>query len=89
VSVFARDTKFDPETLHAEPGEVGIVFKNDDLFWHTFTISDLDASVTVATAGRRRLVIHDVKPGTYRYVCAIPGHESAGMKGELIVSERL
>ncbi|HUR76881.1 MAG TPA: cupredoxin domain-containing protein [Acidimicrobiales bacterium] len=86
LSVTAADVKFEPERLRTHAGDIGIIVKNDDLFWHTLTISDLDANVTVATAGRRRLQLRDVAPGTYEFVCAIPGHESAGMTGELVVA---
>jgi plastocyanin len=85
LRVYARDTKFEPDDLVANAGDIGVVFKNDDLFWHTFTVSDLDANVTVATAGKRRLVMRDVPAGTYKVVCAIPGHESAGMTATLVV----
>jgi plastocyanin len=81
-----RDVKFEPSQLTAPAGDIGVVVKNDDLFWHTFTVSKLDANVTVATAGRKRLVMRDVAPGTYKFVCAIPGHEGAGMKGTLVVT---
>jgi uncharacterized cupredoxin-like copper-binding protein len=27
----------------------------------------------------------DLKPGTFSYVCTVPGHEEGGMKGELTV----
>lgn len=28
----------------------------------------------------------DIEPGTYRFICTVPGHEAAGMVGELTVS---
>lgn len=83
--VATTDVAFDPDRLVADAGDIGIVVKNEDLFWHTLTITDLDANVTVATGGRKRLQLRDVAPGTYGFVCAIPGHESAGMTGELVV----
>lgn len=85
LAVVTTDVAFEPRRLVADPGDIGIIVKNDDLFWHTLTIADLDANVTVATAGRKRLQLRDVAAGTYRFVCAIPGHESAGMTGQLVV----
>ncbi len=81
-----RDVKFEPDQLTAPAGDIAVVVKNDDLFWHTFTVNKLDANVTVATSGRKRLVMRGVAPGTYEFVCAIPGHESAGMTGTLVVT---
>ena len=86
ISVVTADVKFEPKNLTADAGDIGIIVKNDDLFWHTLTISDLDENVTVATSGRKRLQFRDVEPGTYEFVCAIPGHESAGMTGTLVVT---
>lgn len=85
LRVTATDVAFEPDDVEAAAGDIGIVVKNDDLFWHTLTISELDANVTVATGGRKRLQLRDVAPGTYAFVCAIPGHEQAGMTGTLLV----
>lgn len=84
-AVLTTDVRFEPERIEAATGDIGIVVKNDDLFWHTLTISDLDANVTVATGGTKRLQLRDVDAGTYEFVCAIPGHEAAGMTGRLVV----
>jgi plastocyanin len=86
VRVVTRDVKFVPKRLTAEAGEVGIYVKNDDLFWHTLTIDGLHVDKRIATAGRQRIQLRGVAPGTYRFVCAIPGHESAGMTGTLVVT---
>ena len=85
LRIVTRDVKFVPERQFANPGDVGIYVKNDDLFWHTLTIDDLDVDQRIATAGRHRIQLRDVEPGTYEFVCAIPGHESAGMTGTLVV----
>ncbi|MEY2471164.1 MAG: Copper binding protein plastocyanin/azurin family [Actinomycetota bacterium] len=85
LRISARNVKFSTTRLTAHAGDIGVVFTNKDLFWHTFTIGNFDVNLRVATSGRGRVVLKDVPAGTYSYVCAIPGHESAGMKGELVV----
>ena len=37
--------------------------------------------------GAELIVTFDAPPGTYQYICAIPGHPEAGMKGSLIVTD--
>ncbi len=64
---------------------VSIVADNEDLFWHTVTIDELDVDVRIPVQARRRVVI-DAPPGSYTYYCAIPGHESR-MKGTLVIVE--
>ena len=62
---------------------VSIVADNEDLFWHTVTIDELDVDVRIPVQARRRVVI-DAPPGRYTYYCAIPGHETR-MKGTLVI----
>lgn len=60
--------------------------RNGDLFWHTFTVPDLDVDVAVPTGATRSVRIEG-PPGTYRFVCAIPGHEQAGMEGTITIGD--
>ena len=85
LRISARNVKFSTTRLHSPRGDIGVVFTNKDLFWHTFTVGKFDVNLRVATSGRARVVLKDVPAGTYSFVCAIPGHEAAGMKGELVV----
>jgi len=85
VRVTGKNVRFSPERLRADTGNVTVVFKNKDLFWHTFTIDALNVDIRVPVKATRR-VTFDAPPGTYRFYCAIPGHDAAGMKGTLIVS---
>ncbi len=85
LRVTASDLSFGPNHLRAAAGDVGVIVRNDDLFWHTFTVKETNASVRIATGGRRRIALERLAPGTYHFVCAIPGHESAGMRGVLVV----
>jgi len=85
LRISARNVKFSTTRLRAHAGDVAVVFTNEDLFWHTFTVGKFDVNLRVATSGRGRVVMKNVPAGTYSFVCAIPGHETAGMKGELVV----
>jgi plastocyanin len=85
LRVNTSDLAFHPTRLQAHAGDVGVVVHNEDLFWHTFTVNQTNQSVSVPTGGTKRLVLEKLPPGTYDFVCAIPGHEGAGMKGVLVV----
>jgi plastocyanin len=81
--VVAQGVAFSPR--HATVREGGaLAVANRDLFWHTLTIPALGINVRIPT-GATRVVRIAGPPGTYRFVCAIPGHESAGMDGLLTV----
>ena len=84
VGMEMRDLKFSESSPQIAAGEVTVQLANRDLFWHTFTISELDVDVRVPVGGERS-VTFDAPAGTYKFVCAIPGHTQAGMKGTLTV----
>lgn len=67
-------------------GAITVEVANRDLFWHTFTVEDLGVDLRIPV-GAERIVAFDAPPGTYQYICAIPGHPEAGMKGSLIVTD--
>lgn len=84
VHLEMKAAEFARERIEVDTGQVSVVADNADLFWHTFTIDELDVDVRIPVQARRR-VTFDVAPGTYTYYCAVPGHESR-MKGKLVVS---
>lgn len=75
---------FLPDSLTARAGEVAVVLDNDDLFWHTLTIDELDVDLR-APVGARRRATFVAEPGTYDFYCAVPGHRRIGMEGILTV----
>lgn len=78
-----RDVRFTPSAVDAAAGSE-LRVRNRDLFWHTFTIKGEGINARVPT-GATRIVRIGLPPGTYEFVCAIPGHEQAGMTGTLTV----
>ena len=84
ATVVAENTKFSVTRVEVETGEVIIAVDNRDLFWHTFTVSELGVNLKVPVGGER-VVTFDAVPGSYEFVCAVPGHTQAGMKGTLVV----
>lgn len=84
LEIVTEDVRFRPGTLRADTGRNAVSVSNGDLFWHTFTVRELNLNVSVPVGGQRRAAF-DAPAGTYRFICAIPGHEQAGMKGTLVV----
>lgn len=84
LRVTTEDLKFSPSTLEARAGDNAVFAENEDLFWHTFTIPELDVDLKLSEGAHRRAEF-DARPGTYEFKCTIPGHEQAGMKGTLVV----
>lgn len=68
----------------SRPGKVTFKFKNNGTVQHDFSINGKKTrligprkTASVAVTFRRK--------GTYRYVCTVPGHAAAGMKGTFTV----
>ncbi len=52
------------------------------------TIESASKQIVGATPtfqGGTKLLSLDLKPGTYKFFCSVPGHRMAGMEGTLIV----
>ncbi|MDQ3537633.1 MAG: cupredoxin domain-containing protein [Actinomycetota bacterium] len=83
LELVTSNLSFSDEQLSADAGEVAVVVRNADLFWHTFTIDELDVDVRVPVTADRHATF-DAPPGTYDFYCRVPGHETV-MRGTLTV----
>jgi len=81
------DLAFDTTSLTSKPGKVTIDFDNPAALEHNVAI-DQDgkeiASSETITEGETS-VSADLAPGTYAFLCTVPGHAEAGMEGVLTV----
>ena len=84
IVISATNARFSATRLTASHGTVTVVFTNNDLFWHTFTVPALGVDIRAPVKGSRQLSFN-APPGTYEFFCAIPGHKQIGMKGTLII----
>jgi len=74
--------KFNSAT--AKAGKVTLVTKNDASVPHDIAIKGGPSGPVVQGGGTSKITA-DLKPGSYTFYCAVPGHEQAGMKGTLTV----
>jgi plastocyanin len=80
---------FDKSSLTAKAGKVTVAFTNKAPVAHNFTIESSSGTKLAATPtfnGAVKTVTATLKPGTYTFLCTVPGHAAAGMKGTLTVS---
>ncbi|MDP9336811.1 MAG: plastocyanin/azurin family copper-binding protein [Actinomycetota bacterium] len=85
VSVKAGEMyfKLSTKTL-AKPGKVTFVVTNAGHLVHDFTIGGKTTPL-LQPGKTARLVITFKKKGNYPYLCTVPGHAAAGMKGTFTV----
>jgi plastocyanin len=80
---------FDKTSLTAKAGKVAITFVNKAPEGHNFTIESSSGQKVGATPtfnGGSKTLSVTLKPGTYTYLCTVPGHAMGGMKGTLTVT---
>jgi uncharacterized cupredoxin-like copper-binding protein len=80
--------RFTQESLQANAGEVTLVMENPSSVPHNVALKGggVDEEGEIVGEGEESQVSATVEPGTYEFYCSVPGHEAAGMKGELTVS---
>ena len=94
AKVVATDLKFTPATIQAKVGQpLKVVFENKGVIEHDITFPTLKAKEpasalkSVAKPGQTTtLTVTPTAAGTYEYICTIPGHKEAGMKGTINVA---
>lgn len=78
---------FDKTSLTSKPGNVTIDFDNPSALEHNVAIEQngkvIAESETLAKG--ETSVSAELAPGTYTFLCTIPGHAEAGMEGTLVV----
>lgn len=78
---------FDTTTLTSKPGKVTIDFDNPSALEHDVAIEQNGKQIAISetiTKGSTS-VSADLAPGTYTFLCTVPGHAEAGMEGTLTV----
>jgi plastocyanin len=79
---------YNKTSLTASAGKVSIDFTNMSPLGHNMTIESSSGKVVGATptfqGGSKTLTV-DLKAGTYKFFCSVPGHRMAGMEGTLTV----
>lgn len=81
------DLAFDTTSLTSKPGKVTIDLDNPAALEHNVAIdqdgTEIATSDTISEG--KTSVSADLAPGTYTFLCTVPGHAEAGMEGTLVV----
>jgi uncharacterized cupredoxin-like copper-binding protein len=68
----------------ARPGKVTFVFKNVGHILHDFKINGKKTPL-ISPGKTTRLIVTFKKKAKYAYLCTVPGHAAAGMRGTFTV----
>ncbi len=87
IAVVGKEFSYDPAAVTLKAGQpFTIVLKNTGSIEHDITVDDAKFKLTVPGNNTGEKALKVEKPGTYQFYCSLPGHKSAGMKGELTVT---
>ncbi len=75
---------YQAKSATAKAGKVTLRTKNDASVPHNIAIKG-DGEGPVVQGGKVSEVSANLKAGKYEFYCSVPGHEQAGMKGDLTV----
>lgn len=65
--------------------DVTITLRNVGMLEHNFAVEGTDISSPIFSGGEEGEIVINLPPGTYTFICELPGHKEAGMVGTLIV----
>jgi uncharacterized cupredoxin-like copper-binding protein len=90
VPLGVKDFSLDPRDLTVNGSTVSLAVTNTGPTVHNVTIRDASGAIVMGTAnlreGESETISGPVPAGKYVMFCSLPGHESLGIKGELIVA---
>jgi Cu+-exporting ATPase len=87
VHVVASDSAFSPSEIAVPAGGLVVLsLTNEDEVFHDLMVDGL-ANVELPTRPGQTSSVRFLadRPGTYRFLCTVPGHADAGMTGTLVV----
>jgi plastocyanin len=87
VTVAATDFRFALDKAEVGAGMVTFVLRNDGSSPHDLKVSGngLDRKTAAIGRGETASLAVELRPGTYRVLCTVPGHELLGMKATITV----
>jgi len=84
IAIKGSAYKFTPKNITAPAGILEFQLTSTDI-QHSFRIKNVDGFQIEAAGGKTASGKVKLAPGKYTFYCDIPGHESAGMEGTLVV----
>ena len=89
TAIHVRDFTLEPRDVTISSATSAVAVTNDGPTVHNVTIRDASGGVVAATAdlktGQAETIVIRIPAGSYTLFCSLPGHESLGIKGTLLV----
>ena len=89
VSLTAYSMGFDPAVIMAEKGSPVVLNVTNKDITHAFDIEEFGVHYILKGGNTMMVMFTPNKTGEFEFHCSIPGHTEAGMKGRLIIVDKL
>lgn len=87
-TLVADDIMWSTHEIHAKVNqEVELTIRNDGILDHDFVIEELNIDMLISPGESKTVTFTIDHAGSIKYICNIPGHEEAGMVGEIIITD--
>jgi uncharacterized cupredoxin-like copper-binding protein len=84
ITVTGKEFSFGLSKKSAKAGKIVFKFTNKGKIPHDFKIAR--KKTPLIGPGKSATLTVNLKKGSYRYICTVPGHAAAGMKGTFKVT---
>jgi len=87
INVTLQEMSISLDQSQLKAGTVTFVVQNNGFITHDFAIhgNGVNEKTPVLNSGESATLTVNLEPGTYTYICTMPGHEQAGMTGTFTV----
>jgi manganese oxidase len=86
IHLAVREWSFEPQSLQLPTGRpVTLVLDNKGQLDHDISIPALGVQLTARAGKSASQTVTASKEGTFEFICSIPGHKEAGMRGSVVV----
>jgi manganese oxidase len=86
ATVELGDLFIEPAAISLLPGDGTITVQNNGKTQHDFTVPGLGATAMLDPGAKETLTLKGLEPGSYDFICSVPGHADGGMKGVITVA---
>jgi uncharacterized cupredoxin-like copper-binding protein len=87
VTVELGDLFIKPTEISLEPGDASLTVRNNGKTQHDFTVTSMTGTKLLDPGAEETIALTGLEPGTYDFICSVPGHADGGMKGVITVAE--
>lgn len=86
IEIVGHDIHWSMDTIYAKAGQtIEITLRNEGALDHNFVLDEFGIDELLSPGTSTVIEVTFEEAGTYHYICSIPGHEEAGMVGDIIV----